>query len=408
MKPESFSSPAESSAKPTLNHESNSEIPSQLLTRLAHAALTNSETEKTPADRFRIDPASYPIFSQQSELNEHWGDNRYHPWNIDKTLSKFVTSTAELIATIDGSSTEYDDHPELTPPDHIIYLDKSARPVSWLVNTFWSDFSDQERPPHSYLNIDRLTWLRYAGIKADANGYFTDHRGEYRRATPRDFEIENLQPDALARLRSLYLPDGITDENPTKILQTPSQLDGKNILIIDEVGNSGATIAIAKQVIAAAFPTTNINTKYFWKSGAKVSPNGEERQMLLAPVWYSEEHPHGRGIGNIDQAHYDKRYADYPNPINHAKSYGAFAISAPTDLTTEPDQSSRELMREIKQMRQDFNTGHILLRPPKNYDDDRVDVIVEAQGLRLAPASDPSPDTLLNVMNAIDSRPASI
>ena len=49
------------------------------------------------ADRFRVDPANYPIFGEQIELDSRWGNNTFHRWNIDRTLSTFVTQTADLI-----------------------------------------------------------------------------------------------------------------------------------------------------------------------------------------------------------------------------------------------------------------------------------------------------------------------
>lgn len=365
-----------------------------------------TEAEKAPSERFRVDPANYPIFSRQAELDERWGNDKYYTWNIDKTLSHFVTKTANLIATIDGTSTEYDDNPERTPPDHVIYLDKSARPVSWLVNTFWSDFSDRERPSHSYLNVDRLNWFRAAGTPVDYNGYLTDNSGLHRRATPSDFDIDRLPPDTFARIRSLFLPDGIDTEDPNAIMNTPSTLDGKNLLIVDEVSNSGSTVAIAKKLLEKAIPeAASINTASFWPTSFKFSPDGQDSQMLTSPVWYNKNNSHGRGIGDIDPKYYSELYEKYPNPKTLAKKYGSIATSRPIDLATEPHQMSRELMHEIQLMHQDFQDGHILLRPPSNYDDDRQEVVVEAQGLRLLPSSDPTPDSLSTVMHDIDARP---
>lgn len=117
------------------------------------------------ADRFRVDVKDYPIFRQQMQLDERWGNNEGHRWNIDKTASEYVTDAANLITVMDGTAEMYADDPEREKPDHVIYLDKSARPVSWLVNTFWKDFSEEERPSHSYLNIDRLPWFRRAGFE---------------------------------------------------------------------------------------------------------------------------------------------------------------------------------------------------------------------------------------------------
>lgn len=368
--------------------------------------INSPETSNTdPAERFRVDPANYPIFCQQTELDSRWGNNQAHRLGIDQTLSTYVTNTAELIATLDGTSTEYTDNHEIVPPDHVIYLDKSARPVSWLVNTLWPTFSDEKRPDHSYLSIDRLTWFRESGVPVDQNGYFMDASEHYRRANIQDFDINKLPTNTFAKIRSLYLPDGIEAEDPNAIMSAPSTLDGKNILIVDEVGNSGATLNIAQQLISAAFPeANNVRGAYFWKPGFKVNQSSNETQMLSAPVWYDNNISTGRGIGELNPDFFAKRHEEYPNARTRAQKYGSIVLASYVDLATEPGQTSRELMREIKQMQQDLNAGHIFINIPNNYSDERVDALIDAQGLRLAPESDPSPDTYINVKKAIYTR----
>lgn len=363
--------------------------------------------EQTPAERFRVDPTKYPLFSTQFEHDARETSNASHHWNIDKTLSTYLTNTAKLIATIDGSSTEYEDNPALNPPNHIIYLDKSARPVSWLVNIFWSDLSEAKRPTHSYLNIDRIPWFHRSGAPVIPGGYIQNPDGSKRVATPQDFHIENISPTDIARIRALYLPGGIISEDPDAIMHTPSSLDGKNLLIIDEVARSGSTLTIAKQLLHAAFPELgSVQGAYFWESGSKIV--GDEHQMLSVPVWYNAQNAYGRGIGDVDTHAFAERYAAAPNAKTRAQKFGSIVLSSFTNLNTEPGQLSRELAQEIKQMHADFESGHILFRPPRNYDDDRQDAVVEAQGLQLLPPTNPSPDSYINVVKAINQRPAAI
>lgn len=83
---------------------------------------------------------------------------------------------------------------------------------------------------------------------------------------------------------------------------------------------------------------------------------------------------------------------------------GAFVLSRPVDLTTEDDQSSRRLAKDILQMHDDYEKGKILLRRPQQWPTKRVVDAIKEQGLKIAPESDKSPDTYLNVMKAIDAR----
>lgn len=375
--------------------------------------LQTAEQAGRPADRFRVNPADYPIFEKQYELDSHWGNNTRHYWNIDKTLSHFVTNTANLIAALDGSAAAYEANPNLPRPDHIIYLDKSARPVSWLVNTFWQDFSDQKRPEHSYLNIDRQPWFRRVGIAIDPNGYSKNPDGSDHRNGPSDFDINQVSPEDFARIRALYLENGLEDdsntpENLAHIMSTPSKLDGKNIMIVDEVARTGATMKIAQDLIKAAFPeAASVQGAYFWSSGYKTNrdPNNPETQMLSVPVWYDSSSALGRGAGDVDQDFYNKRHEHFHTNRTRAQKFGALVLSSIPDLNQEKDNRSRELMREITKMHEDFQAGKIILRTPQNYSNERALQTIQKQGLRLAPSTDTSPDTFINIIKAIDQRP---
>ncbi len=374
--------------------------------KLSTSSLENNRENLPPLERFRVNEDDYPIFQNQYELNNNNQSNERIYWNIDKTVGEHIKSTADLIATMDGTSMEYEMNQERVKPDHVIYLDKSARPVSWLVNTFWNDFSEEKRPEHSYLNIDRLTWFRRAGVDVDANGYIRNSDGSQRIAMPKDFHIEDVSPEDFARIRSLYLPNGIENEDVEEIMRMPSLLDGKNVLIVDEVKRSGSTNKIASDLIKAAFPeVASVNTAYYWDSGTKILKSGEA-QMLSIPVWYDSKSSLGRGIGDIDPEYFRKRHEKFQTPRTRAQNFGSIVLGAYVNLNEEKGQLSRELMREIQQMHQDYQDGKILVRVPKNYDDDRAEEFIESQGLRLLPQSDKSPDNYIKVVQAINERSA--
>ncbi len=109
--------------------------------------------------------------------------------------------------------------------DHVVYLDKSARPVSWLVNMFWNDFAAEDlngnkicRPKHSYVNIDRSPWFRNVGINVTDDGRQKEN-GEL--ATYRDFvnNLHNLNKHHLAELRALYIDGRIDVEDIEWIME---------------------------------------------------------------------------------------------------------------------------------------------------------------------------------------------
>lgn len=338
----------------------------------------NNSSEISPDERFRLDPKEFPLFSKQR-------DSDGGELSIDQIAEKYLQSTAEMIAVIDGSENEYGGGENYPKPDHIIYLDKSARPVSWMVNVFWPDLAIDDpdhpgqkatRPPHSYLNIDRVNWFRRTGTEIDVAGNGFRRDGTHGRLGFEDFDASKITKEDLAGIRALFIDGGVETTDVDEIMKTPTTLDGKNILIVDEVKNSGSTLSIAKLLIERAIPeVASTHGEYFWSAGG-TKMVGNEIQMGSVPIWYDATTVYGRGIGDIDEAYHEKIYSEHPNKRTLARKMGAFAIGAPLGV----DKKARQLMSEIKLMEQEFRDGHILFAPPRNYDFDRVDKVLNDQG----------------------------
>lgn len=75
-------------------------------------------------------------------------------------------------------------------------------------------------------------------------------------ATYRDFvnNLHNLNKRHLAELRALYIDGGIDVEDVEWVMGQPTLLDGKRVLIVDEVSRTGATLNIATHLFKLAFP----------------------------------------------------------------------------------------------------------------------------------------------------------
>ena len=344
---------------------------------------SEEELQADPAKRYHVNPEDFPIFSKQAEMGPRWGD-RAETLPLDETMGRFVKATADTIAVIAGESTSDVDGEKIPAADHVIYLDKSARPVSWLVNTFWDAFSDKPRPKHSYLAIDRMEWFARTDTPVDANGYIEDAESSHV-ATFEDFRKENVTAEDIARIRSLYIPGGIEDEDVEKIMQTPTGLEGKHITIIDEVGRSGSTLNIAKYLISKAIPeAASVSGYTYWDAGFQIGP-GDEKQMRGVPVWYDAQSRAGRGIGDVNEAFFEKRYEQYPNNKTRAQKFGAIVLGEYVNLSKEPGNKSRQLAQEIRTMRKEWDDGHILMPHPDHYDDDKWFDHLEAQGIKFMP-----------------------
>lgn len=367
---------------------------------------SEEELMSDPAKRYHVNPDEFPIFSRQAEKGPDWGDPA-KTLPLDETMGRFVKSTADCIAVIAGEDTGYLSHEKLPAADHVIYLDKSARPVSWLVNVFWDAFTDKPRPKHSYLAIDRMEWFARTDTPVDASGYIKDSDDEsFHLATFEDFMKENVSDEDIARIRALYIPGGIEKEDIDTIMSTPTGLEGKNITIVDEVGRSGSTLEIAKYLISRAIPeAASVNGYVYWSSGFQTGPGGEH-QMRGVPVWYDADSRVGRGIGDVNEAYFAKRYEQFPNPKTRAQKFGSIALGEYLDLSEEPGNKSRQLAREIKIMRREWDDGHIIMPVPEHYDEDKWMERLESQGVRFVPQGPNMPkNALIKILQDIYGRP---
>lgn len=366
---------------------------------------SEEELMSDPAKRFHVNPKDFPIFSKQAEMGEKWGDHA-ETLPLDAIMGRFVKATADCIAVLTGE----DNRQTIPAADHIIYLDKSARPVSWLNNVFWDAFTDKPRPKHSYLAIDRMEWFARTDTPVDPSGYIEDADGESSHVAQfKDFLKENVSDEDIARIRALYIPGGIEEEDVKKIMSTPTGLEGKNITIIDEVSRSGSTLDIAKYLISLAIPeAASVNGYAYWKAGMQIGPNGEY-QMRSVPVWYDSASHLGRGIGDINEDFFAERYEEYPSPKTRAQKFGSIALGEFLDLSKEPGNRSRQLAQEIKTMRKEWDDNHIMMPTPDHYSIGKWKNRLESQGIKFMPQQPNMPkNTYIKVAEDISNRlPAS-
>lgn len=334
-------------------------------------------------EKYRHEPEEYPVLMQQTHKiikNRSMVNERI---NINENLIHYVQDTALLISEIDGSLSG--DRQEAV--DHVVYLDKSARPVSWLVNMFWSEFAVKDeqgkpvkRPPHTYVNIDRSPWFRKVGINVSDDGRQKEN-GEL--ATYSDFinNIGNLTKRHLAEVRALFMEDGIEEEDVDSIMDSPTILDGKRVLIVDEVSRTGSTLNIAVHIFKLAFPkAAEIKSSYFWHPTEPPLKVGNENVLTSLPVWYDPNTLTGRGIGGLNEKYYRQRYEHYLELLAEnqnidikklrAQAFSASVFSAPllkedgSILNLKEEKKTRELCRDLKKLADDYKKGKIFFAPP--------------------------------------------
>lgn len=247
---------------------------------------------------------------------------------------------------------------EVKKPDYVVWLDKSARPLAWLTRDLWPTLAaDAEgavptMPQMRFVNIDREQWLSTV-----------DPAGTNK------MNVDAVHPDIIRSLRSIFvqdksaLPETIDD---TRIDDMETELDGKTVLIVDEVRSSGRTLEIARKFFERAFPDASVATTH-WMGGSALKGGASGNADL--PVWYRSDTELGRGVGDRD-THLSQKS---PNRI---QNLGRWFLS--TKLRG-PDSLSSQLRTELKQLAEDVREHKVLVVP--SIDREIDDVAERAQRL---------------------------
>lgn len=281
------------------------------------------------------------------------GNDAGPSWKILESAarrSRYVTITDRLIHRLERV------------PDpgrsHILYLDKSGRPVAWLVRALWpllartpgTSYSGGHVPPMptmSFANIDREQWWDVTG--ASETGMI---------------DVGRVPVEQVAQLRMAYLrrrPDRL---DPARSWELPTWLDGRTILVVDEVRASGDTLTIAEGLVRRAFPQCDVQSVHWMAPPVQRDRRSGVAQQIENPVWYSSDIVEGRLVGN--------RMA----PGRGSNWRGRIA---PLFLSTVPyqqDTRGLQLRREVGRLARDVAERRILVAPAPTRDlDDAVERI---------------------------------
>ncbi len=313
-------------------------------------------------------------------------------WTNEYLREQYLRETGLLIGKMDGrvdlnviqgdiidDRVEDGDH----RPDTVIWLDKSARPVSWFTDAFWDQIArdGSKKPENDFLNIDRVNWFVQLGY---------DQLTASRRLGRDDFKIEDVNPDSITALRAYFTVGKLTEENwREEAWKLPTRLDGQHILVVDEVKNRGGTLLIATEVLRKAIPEATVDGTYFWHGGRLsidgMSADFDNQQMESAPLWYDNNDPMGREVGDISIGYYERLYKKEPTQENLRKKIAAFALSAPhhNPLTDEKrdDLSAKKLKQDIAYATYALAAKKMVHVPSPEFGAEELFKVMESQGL---------------------------
>lgn len=288
--------------------------------------------------------------------------------NDEQLRSEYVHLTDELVRQMTEGVSVYDKETgeyRSEKPDVVVWLDKSARPVSWLTKELWptlaadADGNVPDMPEFRFINIDREQWVNT--IDPDGTGFMN---------------VDLVSPSVVRSLRSVFIsPELKEDGLKPELDSTPTELDGKTVLIVDEVRASGRTLDVASKFFQRAFPGAKFATTHWMASIAQLrDPRGFAVAQGNAdlPVWYKEHDISGRGVGNRDERRSSQSHS-------RTQRLGAWFLST---RLMDNDPESRQLRKELKQLAKDVLEKKVLVVPSKERDiEDAVERIERLNGM---------------------------
>lgn len=264
--------------------------------------------------------------------------------------AKYIMRTEQLIDTIEHGFERINEAGEIEPAaaDAVFYLDKSARPVQWLVSSFWEVFAENqaEKPETHFLNLH---------AQEGPGGARPSHEDVVRQVESGLFDSE------IAEMRTIF-----------------PELDGKNILVVDEVMVSGATEELAYRLFRRAFPEAHVRSASWMVAGQRSDERGNLYPVEI-PVWYRKDHETGRGIAPVDVPYSEQS-------ASSAQQEGAHILSTRPE---EPDLDAAQLRREIKQLAHDVKSGKQPIIP--YFDETEAPEKYAGLKIRQAPAPERGP-----------------
>ena len=252
---------------------------------------------------------NYPILGQKPEF-----------------LVRYPSLTDSLIGKIDQIRK---DNPRQN--DVIIWLDKSARPVSWFYRAFYDillpkdDSNNQlKQPHHSYLNIDRETWQNVLSLSTNESG----------------ITWTNLPEQRIQDIRQIF--------------KFYPEINQSKIFVVDEVKNTGTTLDISTGMIQKAFPEAQVHGLYWMNNGYKIDLKSGQTMNAEVPLWYSDKQITGRLVANIDSSKSQQS-------MSSTQKIGRLFLS--TRFKDGPDQTGLQLKKEIFQLVHDVKNNNLPFVP---------------------------------------------
>ena len=269
-------------------------------------------------------------------------DKDFHILDTPELRTEYVRLTDRLMAKTVEEET-----------DVIIFLDKSARPLAWLMRELWPVIGSRDdegkvlsMPAMKFLNIDREQWGAITGRSEGKDG---------------GIDIDRIPDERIAELRSIFTTSTV---DPGLANEIPTVLDHKKVMVVDEVRASGDTLAISTGVIKKAFPDMANLTSFHWMGGdVRYDRKSGGSRITTLPVWYSDRDKTGRGVADRDTT------KSLSSPSARQR-YGAYWLS--TRFRDGVDEKGLQLRKECAMLARELREHRIPYIPGPIWPSDQM------------------------------------
>lgn len=288
-----------------------------------------SESE-IPLQSIDLHPNQGALFEVDTPAERFEAQGDYQLLDTPEVREEYVRYTERLIAAVIANKSS-----------DLIFLDKSARPVAWLTKSLWPHLGIDNEANHVpmpnmyFANIDREQWGPIMGRTGDKLG---------------GIDVSKVRPEIIEDLRATYTRHPLDIDEP--VGTHPTLFDESNVTIVDEVMASGDTLQMAERLFSRAFPEAKFSTAYWMPPVTKALRKGGRVNIDL-PIWYKDHDPTGRLVA-------DRSIKASEVSASKRQRRGMSFLST---LFTTPDQSGRQLKREMQMVANDVERGTIPVTP---------------------------------------------
>ncbi|MEK7159809.1 MAG: hypothetical protein AAB575_02765 [Patescibacteria group bacterium] len=202
-----------------------------------------------------------------------------------KTETIKAFDTPEKIATIKNHAEIMIDRIHFEKPSALVFLDRAARPISWILVEAWKKRYPKEKlPPIKYIDIGPVKRRLAKEAPADGrNNLFDPNQGLDNYFDKNEWHERTINSEKTKKIwQKLEVDDVLKKMSP--------DLNGKNgtVLIIDDYPGSGRTAQLAQDFLKFHFPDIRFETDTFFNEIDVMNFN-KKNFMGTALPWNTEK-----------------------------------------------------------------------------------------------------------------------